>query len=145
MNDWASRTPPSLADFETLAQDAWQRIPEGFRSLCTDIVIRIEDLCEDETVLKELDIESPFDLTGLYQGRDLAHRSVSDVHTGPNYVFLYRLPILAEWAESDETLGHLVAHVLVHEVGHHFGLSDDDIESIEEETNASEPEPRKSG
>lgn len=131
MNDWALRKPPSLADFEALASEAWARIPQTFRALCSDLVIRVEDICEDDAVLQELQIESPFDLTGLYQGRDLAHRSVSDIQTGPNYVFLYRLPILAEWAESDETLGHLIAHVLIHEVGHHFGLSDDDIDNIE--------------
>jgi predicted Zn-dependent protease with MMP-like domain len=138
MTDWSPLKPPSLADFERMASEAWTRIPEAFRAPCADLVIKIEDICEDAAVLKEFSMESGFELTGLYQGHDLAHRSVADISHGPDYVFLYRLPILAEWCESDETLGHLIAHVLVHEIGHHFGLSDADIEAIEAET--AEPE-----
>ena len=129
---WRDRTAPALADIEALAAGAWDRLPPEFRKLCGDLVIRVEDFALDE-VLDELDLESPFDLMGLYQGNSLAHSSVSDVPQGPNMVFLYRRAILDYWAESDETLGTLVTHVLVHEIGHHFGLSDEDMERIEEE------------
>jgi predicted Zn-dependent protease with MMP-like domain len=125
MTDWSSRSAPSLADFETLAADAWHHLPEAFRSLCTDLVIKIEDFADDD-VLKELEIESPFDLMGLYQGVSLAHKSVSDIPRGPDFVFLYRRAILDFWTD-----GHLVTHVLVHEIGHHFGLSDADMAAIE--------------
>ena len=84
-------------------------------------------------MLDGLGIESPFDLLGLYHGVDLARQSVMDVTTMPEMVFLYRRPILDYWAEHEETLGHIVSHVLVHEIGHHFGLSDDDMERIEAE------------
>ncbi len=133
---WRDRTAPALADFEALAAAAWDRLPAEFRKLCGDLVIRVEDFALDE-VLDELELESPFDLMGLYQGTSLAHQSVSDVPQGPNMVFLYRRAILDFWAESEDTLGGLVTHVLVHEIGHHFGLSDEDMERIEEE---SEPE-----
>jgi predicted Zn-dependent protease with MMP-like domain len=133
--DWHSATAPSLADFEILAQDAWNRLPAEFRELAGDVVIRIEDFAIDE-VLDELDIEDPFDLTGLYQGVSLDKQSVSDAPREPDMVFLYRRPILDEWASGDEELGHLVAHVLIHEIGHHFGFSDEDMEGIEAEVAA---------
>ena len=130
MSNWADSKAPSLADFEMLADEAWKHLPEEFRKLADDIVFRIEDFALDE-MLDELEIESPFDLMGLYQGTSLARKSVSDVTQQPDMVFLYRRAILDYWAEHDETLGHLVAHVLIHEIGHHFGLSDDDMEHIE--------------
>ncbi len=130
MVDWAPLKAPTLVEFEQLAADAWDRLPEEFRSLCTDLVIKIEDFGEDD-VLKELEIESPFELMGLYQGVSLAQKSVSDIPRGPDFVFLYRRAILDYWMEGDETLGHLVTHVLVHEIGHHFGLSDADMDAIE--------------
>ena len=133
---WRDRTAPALADFEALAAASWDRLPAEFRKLCGDLVIRVEDFALDE-VLDELELESPFDLMGLYQGVDLTRQSVADVPQGPNMVFLYRRAILDYWAESEDTLGALVTHVLVHEIGHHFGLSDDDMERIEEEA---EPE-----
>ena len=129
---WRDRTAPALADLEALAAGAWDRLPPEFRKLCGDLVIRVEDFALDE-VLDELDLESPLDLMGLYQGTSLAHTSVSDVAQAPSMVFLYRRAILDYWAESDETLGVLVTHVLVHEIGHHFGLSDEDMERIEDE------------
>ena len=129
---WRDKTAPTLADFEALAAAAWDRLPAEFRRLCGDLVIRVEDFALDE-VLDELDLESPFDLMGLYQGTSLARQSVSDVPQGPNMVFLYRRAILDYWAETDETLGSLVTHVLVHEIGHHFGLSDEDMERLEDE------------
>lgn len=128
--DWARRRAPSLAEIEELAAVAWQRLPQEFRSLSADVVIRVEDFPTQE-VLDQLKIESPFDLMGLYQGVSLDRRSVMDLPRGPDMVFLYRRPMLDYWAESEETLGHLVTHVLVHEIGHHFGLSDADMAHIE--------------
>ena len=130
MSDWAQRLAPSIADFEQLASEAWDRLPEHFRSLAQDVVIQVVDFADDD-VLKDLDIESPFDLMGLYQGVSLAHKSASDIPRGPDYVFLYRRAILDYWADEGEALGHLVTHVLIHEIGHHFGLSDADMEAIE--------------
>ena len=128
---WRDRTAPTLADFEALAATAWDRLPAEFRKLCGDLVIRVEDFALDE-VLDELELESPFDLMGLYQGTDLTRQSVSDVAQAPNMVFLYRRAMLDYWAENEDTLGVLVTHVLVHEIGHHFGLSDEDMERLEE-------------
>jgi predicted Zn-dependent protease with MMP-like domain len=128
--DWARREAPSLADIEALAALAWQRLPRQFRDLCDNVVIRVEDFPTDE-VLSDLGIDSPFDLLGLFQGVSLDKRSVMDPTGLPNAVYLYRRPILDYWADHDDTLGHLVTHVLVHEIGHHFGLSDADMEHIE--------------
>ncbi len=128
--DWAPKKAPDLAQFEAMAADAWQRLPEEFRALCQDVVIRVEDFPTDE-VLDTMGIESPFDLLGLYHGVSLDKKSVSDIVRVPDMVFLYRRPMLDYWAGGDETLGHLVTHVLVHEIGHHFGLSDADMEAIE--------------
>ena len=130
--DWHGVKAPSLAEFEQLAAAAWERLPQKFRGMCQGVVIRIEDFAPDE-ILKDLDIESPFDLMGLYQGVSLDRKSVMDPSAQPDMVFLYRGAILDFWAEGDETLGALVTHVLVHEIGHHFGLSDADMEAIEAE------------
>jgi predicted Zn-dependent protease with MMP-like domain len=130
--DWKSATPPSLADFEVMAAAAWERIQPEFREVCGDLVVRVEDFALDE-VLDELDIESPFDLMGLYQGLSLDKKSVLDAPREPDMVFLYRRAILDYWTESEETLGEIVTHVLVHEIGHHFGFSDDDMADIEEQ------------
>jgi predicted Zn-dependent protease with MMP-like domain len=130
--DWSKLEAPSLAAFETIADGAYRRLPERFRALTGDLLIRIEDFPTDE-VLDAMGIESPFDLLGLYSGVDLARKSVMDVSALPDMVFLYRRPILDYWAEHEETLGHIVTHVLVHEIGHHFGLSDADMEHIESE------------
>lgn len=129
---WLDQAAPSLADFEQLAQQAWERLPPEFRRAAGDVVIRVEDFATDE-ILDTMEIEDPFDLTGLYQGVSLDRKSVADVPQGPDMVFLYRRPLLDEWADTDVTLGHLVTHVLVHEIGHHFGLSDDDMAAIEAE------------
>jgi predicted Zn-dependent protease with MMP-like domain len=129
-HDWATARAPSIAELEELAAVAWQRLPAEFRALCAGVVIRVEDFATDE-ILNALNIESPFDLMGLYQGVSLARKSVMDVAQAPDMVFLYRRALLDYWSESDETLGHLVTHVLVHEIGHHFGLSDADMERIE--------------
>ncbi|MGQ0671831.1 MAG: metallopeptidase family protein [Hyphomicrobium sp.] len=129
--DWKSATAPTLADIERLAADAWSRLPPDFREMCGDLVVRVEDFAIDE-VLDELGIDSPFDLMGLYQGVSLDRKSLADVPREPDMVFLYRRAILDYWADGDEGLGDIVTHVLVHEIGHHFGFSDDDMERIEE-------------
>jgi predicted Zn-dependent protease with MMP-like domain len=121
---------PSLEDMERMADAAFADLPESFRALCDDLVIRVEDFPTEE-VLDHLDIESEFDLLGLFQGVGLAHRSLADPNAMPNVVCLYRRPILDYWTEHEETLGAIVTHVLVHEIGHHFGLSDDDMDLIE--------------
>jgi len=128
--DWEETRAPDLGEFERLAQLAFARLPEGFRRLCEGVVIHVEDFPDDAT-LDEMETESEFDLLGLFRGHGLAQSG--DLATGqmPNAVWLYRRPLLDYWAEHDETLGHLVAHVLVHEIGHHFGLSDADMAAIE--------------
>jgi predicted Zn-dependent protease with MMP-like domain len=129
--DWKGATAPTLAEFEVMAASAWERIQPEFRDVCGDLVVRVEDFALDE-VLDELDIDSPFDLMGLYQGLSLDQKSVLDVAREPDMVFLYRRAILDYWTENgDETLGDIIAHVLVHEIGHHFGFSDNDMEEIE--------------
>ena len=124
---------PSLDDLAALAEAAFAALPEGVRKLTGEVLFRVEEFAPDE-VLDELGLEDPFDLTGLYQGVDLARRSVFDTAPQPSMVFLYRRPILDEWAErGDVGLEELVTHVLVHEIGHHFGLSDDDIDRAEDQ------------
>jgi predicted Zn-dependent protease with MMP-like domain len=122
---------PFLQDIERLAAKAFEGLPAHFHALCGDIVFRVEDFPSDE-VLDEMQAESPFDIMGLFQGIGLAQdRATAETGRLPNMVFLYRRPILDYWAEHEETLGAVVTHVLVHEIGHHFGLSDADIEAIE--------------
>lgn len=122
---------PSLADFERLAADAFARLPANFRALCKGVVIQVTDF-PDEDELREMNAQSPFNLLGLFSGVGLAQDgAVAETGRLPNHVYLYRRPILDYWAEHDETLGSLITHVLVHEIGHHFGLSDDDMEEIE--------------
>ncbi len=128
-----SAAAPSLDDLATIAERAFAALPSPFRELTAEAVIRIDDFADSE-VLDELGIEDAFELTGLYQGVDLSRRSTFDIETGPSRIFLYRRPILDEWAErGNVTLEELVTHVLIHEIGHHFGLSDDDIHRIEDE------------
>ena len=133
--DWQGVQAPSLAELEAIADEAFKRLPRRFRDLCKDVVIRVEDFPTDE-VLDALDAESAFDLLGLYHGVDMARQSVMDPAAMPEMVFLYRRPILDYWAEHEDTLGQIVTHVLVHEIGHHFGLSDADMEKIEAEAGA---------
>jgi predicted Zn-dependent protease with MMP-like domain len=128
--DWQRVVAPELSDFEEMAEAAWLRLPAEFRAKAGDLVIRIEEFPTDE-VLDALDIEDPLDLLGLYQGVSLDKKSSLDVAQQPDMVFLYRRPLLDEWANSGEHLGDLITHVLVHEVGHHFGFSDDDMDRIE--------------
>ncbi len=128
-----SKTAPSLDDLERLAQSAWQAMPQTFRAMAGDVLIRIEEFA-DEVVLADLGIEDPFELTGLYQGVDLTQRSIMDPSPQAPIVFLYRRPILDEWIDrGDVSLEDLVSHVLVHEIGHHFGLSDEAMDALLEE------------
>jgi predicted Zn-dependent protease with MMP-like domain len=129
---WRSLQAPSLAEFEALAMDVFRGLPEKFRALSADLVIQVEDFPTDD-VLDGMGIESPFDLMGLFQGIGLPFRSEAVSGAMPNMIWLYRRPILDYWAEHEESLGAVIAHVLVHEIGHHFGLSDADMEAIETE------------
>ena len=125
-------TPPSLDEIEALARAALARLPEPFSSHLPDIVLRVDDFADDET-LAELGIEDPFELTGVYEGLPLGDKQSGISGALPDRIRLFREPILDEWiSRGDETLEHLVAHVLIHEVGHHFGLSDADMAALEE-------------
>jgi predicted Zn-dependent protease with MMP-like domain len=127
---WRAVKALSLAEMEAIASDAYRRLPDGFRALCEDVIIRVDDFPSDD-VVAEMRLESEFDILGLFQGVGLPFRSESASGQMPNMIWLYRRPILDYWAEHDETLGAIITHVLVHEIGHHFGLSDDDMEAIE--------------
>ncbi len=122
---------PDAAMFEALAVAALNRLPEPFAQHLSDIVIQIQEFADAET-LAELEIESEWDLTGLYQGRPLTEQSQWDSGEMPPQVTLYRQPLLAEWCETGVTLQALVTHVVVHEIGHHFGLSDEDMHALED-------------
>ena len=127
----AALEAPSLDDFEALGHAAYATLPETFRRLIADIEIRVADF-PDAEALEALGIESEFDLLGLFEGVGLAHAEAVPRTGGvPNRIWLYRRPILDYWAENEETLGAIVTHVLIHEIGHHFGLSDEDMEEIE--------------
>ena len=129
--DWSQIVAPSIDDFDLMARDAYSELPAQFRRLCEGLIIHVEDFPDDET-LREMDCESEFDLLGLFRGRGLA-QGAATAQSGqfPNMVWLYRRPILDFWADQEDTLGAIVTHVLVHEIGHHFGLSDADMEAIE--------------
>jgi predicted Zn-dependent protease with MMP-like domain len=127
---WRPIKAPSLVELEILAAEIFRRLPRRFRDLCTDVVIQVDDFPTEE-VLDQIGAESEFDLLGLFHGVGLPFRSESAPVQMPNMIWLYRRPILDYWAEHDETLGAIVKHVLVHEIGHHFGLSDADMMAIE--------------
>ncbi len=125
-------TAPSLTDIERMARAAYDALPPAFRQPCEGLLIRVADFADEET-LAEMEIGNAFELTGLYQGIALTEKSVMDVAAQPDAVWLYRRPILDEWAErGDVTLKALVGHVLIHEIAHHFGYSDDDIAAIDD-------------
>ena len=128
---WRAVKAPSLDEIEVIAIEAFRRLPTKFCALCEDLVIRVEDFPTDE-VLDQMEAESEFDLLGLFQGVGLPFRHESAPVQMPNMIWLYRRPILDYWGEHEETLGAIISHVLVHEIGHHFGLSDDDMHAIEE-------------
>ena len=129
--DWSGLLPPSLVTIENIADAAFADLPPAFRKLCEGLVIRVEDFPDDE-ILDEMDCETEFDLLGLFRGAG-QEQSGATAESGqsPNMIWLYRRPILDYWAESDELLGAVITHVLVHEIGHHFGLSDEDMDAIE--------------
>jgi predicted Zn-dependent protease with MMP-like domain len=127
---WRAVKAPLLADLEIVADEVFRRLPRRFRELCADVVIQVDDFPSDE-VLDHMGAKTEFDLLGLFQGIGLPFRSESAPVQMPNMIWLYRRPILDYWAEHDETLGTIVKHVLVHEIGHHFGFSDADMEAIE--------------
>ncbi|MGJ4952689.1 metallopeptidase family protein [Bradyrhizobium sp. HKCCYLS20291] len=127
---WTELKAPSLADMEAMAHEMFERLPDHFRKMCEGVIIRVDDFPTEE-VLDEMQAESEFDLLGLFQGTGLPFRSGDDLPRLPNMIWLYRRPILDYWAEHDESFGHIVRHVLIHEIGHHFGMSDDDMEAIE--------------
>jgi predicted Zn-dependent protease with MMP-like domain len=127
---WQSLKAPSLAEMEALAHDIFERLPKAFCDLCEGVIIRVDDFPTEE-VLDEMEAGSEFDLLGLFQGIGLPQQSHGDIARLPNMVWLYRRPILDYWAEHDEELGDIIRHVLIHEIGHHFGLSDADMEGIE--------------
>ncbi|EJW10999.1 Acetylglutamate kinase [Rhodovulum sp. PH10] len=127
---WRTVRAPSLVELEVLAGEVFRRLPETFRKMCDGVVIQVDDFPTDE-VVDHMGLESEFDILGLFQGIGLPFRSDSAPMQMPNMIWLYRRPILDYWAEHEETLGAIVRHVLVHEMGHHFGLSDDDMEEIE--------------
>lgn len=129
--DWSKIAAPSIGDFDLMARDAYAELPDDFRRLCEGLIIRIEDFPDDET-LQEMECDTEFDLLGLFRGQGLAQGAAS-AQTGqfPNMIWLYRRPILDFWADQEDALGAIITHVLVHEIGHHFGLSDADMEAIE--------------
>jgi predicted Zn-dependent protease with MMP-like domain len=136
---WRPIKAPSLDELHVIAETAYRALPQKFRTLCDGLVIHVEDFPTDE-VLAQMGAETDFDLLGLFQGVGLPFQAESAPVQMPNMVWLYRRPILDYWAEHDETLGTIVTHVLVHEIGHHFGLSDDDMEAIEHAADESEGE-----
>ncbi len=127
---WRPVKAPSLAEFEALAAEVFRLLPRRFRGLCGNLVIQVDDF-PSRQVLRAMRARSDFDLLGLFQGVGLPFRAESAPLQMPNMIWLYRRPILDYWAEHDETLGAIVKHVLIHEIGHHFGLSDDDMHAIE--------------
>ncbi len=123
---------PSADEIEKLARAALEGLPDAFRAYLGDVVLAVEEFADDET-LAALGIAHPLDLTGLYHGRPVGEKSSMDTGALPDRIFLYRQPILAEWVETGVRLDDLVRHVLIHEVGHHFGLSDADMHRLEDE------------
>jgi predicted Zn-dependent protease with MMP-like domain len=127
---WRPLKAPSLAEFEVIATEAFRRLPTKFLARCEGVVVHVDDYATDD-VLDSMGIQNELDLMGLFHGVGLPFQSESAPVQMPNMVWLYRVPILLYWAEHDETLGSIITHVLVHEIGHHFGLSDEDIDEIE--------------
>lgn len=130
-------TAPTLADIDALAKAALRLLPEELRRYTGDVVILTQEFPDDD-VCREMELESPFDILGLYQGTSLADKQIESSGNMPDMVFIYRRPILDYWCETGEDLGHVVRHVLIHEIGHHFGFSDETMEAIEEAADAEE-------
>ena len=129
---WSYARPPDLEAFDAMARAAYEALPEDFKRLCGNVVVHTAEEAEPD-ILASFGIADPLELSGLYEGVDLIQTGVSDPVTLPNHVHLYRRAIIAEWRERrDVTLSFLIKHVLVHEIGHHFGLSDADMHAIED-------------
>jgi len=128
--DWRNRHAPTISTFESLALESYGHLPEEFRALTGNLIIEIAEFPSDD-VFEDMALETPFDLLGLFEGRGISERFTVETGEMPNRITLYRRPILDYWAENEETLGDIITHVLIHEIGHHFGLSDDDMERIE--------------
>ena len=124
--------PPSLAEIEALAKRALASLPRHFKQHLGEVLIRVEEFPDRETE-RAMALDSPFDIMGLYRGVALPQKSVSDPLPGIDAIFLYRRPILDYWCETGEDLSHIVRHIVIHEIGHHLGFSDDDMERIEQE------------
>ena len=122
---------PGIDDIERLAREAIARIPEPFASHLPDIILQVEDWPSRE-LLDDMGIGDPYELTGLYEGRPLGEKSVEDFAVLPDRILLFRRPLLDEWVETGVSLSDLVNHVVIHEVGHHFGLSDEQMDAIEQ-------------
>jgi predicted Zn-dependent protease with MMP-like domain len=129
--DWTEREAPTLDDIEAIAREAFGALPEEFRALTGDVAFLVQDF-PDEDVMEALELDTEFDILGLFSGPDLATRESASGAAHQTMIFLYRRPILDYWCENEDGLGHIVRHVLIHEIGHHFGLSDDDMDAIEE-------------
>jgi len=129
--DWTDAQAPTIDEIERLAVEAFASLPEEFRALTGDVVFMVQDF-PDQDVIEDMELESEFEILGLFSGPDLADRQGASNAPQQTMIFLYRRPILDYWAEHAEPLGHIVRHVLIHEIGHHFGLSDEDMEAIEE-------------
>lgn len=123
---------PDLAMIERLAEEARAGLPKELAVHVRDVVLRVEDFCDEETE-REMELESPYDLLGLYRGVDLLRESVATTRTQPDMIFLYRVPLLAYWVETGEELGAIIRHTMIHEIGHHFGFSDDDMDWLEKQ------------
>jgi predicted Zn-dependent protease with MMP-like domain len=126
-----ARYAPTAEEIEAIARATMMRLPEAFREHLGSVILRVEDFA-DEEVLAEMGIEDPFQLSGLYTGQPVGEKSVTDIVAMPDMIHLYRRAILDEWAEGGESLETLVSHVMIHEIGHHFGLSDDDMHALED-------------
>lgn len=126
---------PSLTEIDAMAKAALASLPEELKAYTADVVVLVQEF-PDEDVCREMELESPFDILGLYQGVSLAEKQIESSGNMPDIVFIYRRPILDYWCETGEDLGHVVRHVLIHEIGHHFGFSDEIMEAIEAEAEA---------
>jgi predicted Zn-dependent protease with MMP-like domain len=131
MTDWTGLRAPDAAEMEAMAREAVAKLPSEFASRARDVAIRVMEFAPDD-MLDELEVDDPFELTGLYDGIPVTEKSVSDQPGGPDIIWLFRRPVMDEWvSRGDVTLGELVAHVVVHELAHHFGWSDEDIARID--------------
>ncbi|MGH6859463.1 MAG: metallopeptidase family protein [Phyllobacterium sp.] len=128
--DWTNRLSPSLTELESLAIEAYAHLPENFRKLCGDITMQVAEFPDDQ-IIEDMGLESPFDLLGLFEGSGIGERFSLQTGDRSNRITIYRRAVLDYWAEYEEALGDIIAHILIHEIGHHFGLSDDEMERIE--------------